>query len=147
MFAPDAVALWIRIVFPLYLKSCEWRLGVCSPLCECCMLFFSYCCHSTVAHSDWSMKPPLSLYSLFFSLSSLSLAICVFGWRLAYGLVGSRTTSQELKAGCSVLRSTISQLYILKKKKTCSFFFCCQLHPLSGRFFFCRMSGSDWCFF
>lgn len=39
MFAPDAVALRIRIVFPLYLKSCEWRLGFRSPLCECRMLF------------------------------------------------------------------------------------------------------------
>ena len=64
MFAPDAEALRIRIVFPLYLKSCEWR--GCFLFCffltalfgECCMLFLVV---AVTAQSDRSMKPPPSL--------------------------------------------------------------------------------------
>ena len=148
------MALRIRIVFPLYLKSCEWRLVFFAARfvnVACC--FFSYCCHSTVAYSELSMKPPFSVYlSLSLSLScSLSLSLSLSLSRYLCNRVASSMWIRGIenhftRAKNRVQRLTKHHITTIKRPVLLLFFSACQLHPRSGRCFSCRMSGIDWCF-
>lgn len=57
IFAPDAVGT----------QSSHHTWKVASDAwvpCECCMQFSVICCHGTAAHSEWSMKPLLTVSCL-----------------------------------------------------------------------------------
>lgn len=152
MFAPDAAALRIKIVFPLYLKSCEWRLVFFAARfvnVACC--FFSYCCHSTVAHSEWSMKPPFSVSLALPLLLSLSLisSLCLSRYlcnRVASSMWIRGIDNHFTRAKNRVQCLTKHHITTIKRPVLLLFFSACQLHPRSGRCFSCRMSGINWCF-